>query len=44
MTDPNPDDPLVGDVARVYKNDREQYDKTAKEWTEKYATKAEDDE
>ena len=37
LTDPNPDDPLVADIARIYKNDREKYNATAKEWTEKYA-------
>ena len=37
MCDPNPDDPLVQDVATVYKNNRSLYDRTAKEWTEKYA-------
>ena len=37
LTDPNPDDPLVADIARIYKNDRAKYNATAKEWTEKYA-------
>ena len=37
LTDPNPDDPLVADIARIYKNDRDKYNATAKEWTEKYA-------
>ena len=37
LTDPNPDDPLVGDVARVYKKDRKKYEKTAREYTLKYA-------
>ena len=37
LTDPNPDDPLVGEVATVYKKDRARYDKTAREWTQKYA-------
>lgn len=37
MSDPNPDDPLVGGVAKVYKTDRNLYDKTAREWTQKYA-------
>ena len=35
--DPNPDDPLVPEIARVYKTDRQAYDNTAKEWTQKYA-------
>mmetsp|Transcript_67658 Transcript_67658/g.159417 ORF Transcript_67658/g.159417 Transcript_67658/m.159417 type:complete len:149 (-) Transcript_67658:49-495(-) len=38
LTDPNPDDPLVPDIAAVYKRNREKYDATAKEWTRKYAT------
>lgn len=37
LTDPNPDDPLVPDIARLYKNDRDKYVKTAKSWTQKYA-------
>ena len=37
LTDPNPDDPLVPDIARLYKTDRETYEKTAREWTRKYA-------
>ena len=41
LTDPNPDDPLVGDIARVYKGDRKKYNETAQEWTLKYAVKAE---
>ena len=38
LTDPNPDDPLVPEIAHVYKNDRAKYDKLAKEWTLKFAT------
>ena len=37
LCDPNPDDPLVGDVARVYKKDRKQFNKTAKAWTKQHA-------
>ncbi|TNM99585.1 hypothetical protein fugu_012618 [Takifugu bimaculatus] len=37
LCDPNPDDPLVPDIAHIYKTDREQYNKTAREWTQKYA-------
>jgi ubiquitin-conjugating enzyme E2 D/E len=37
LNDPNPDDPLVPDVARIYKTDRQRYFTTAKEWTQKYA-------
>ena len=38
LTDPNPDDPLVADIAHLYKTDREKYEKTAREWTNKYAS------
>ena len=38
LTDPNPDDPLVPEIARLYKSKRKQYEKTAKEWTRKYAS------
>eukprot|EP00298_Acanthocystis_sp_HF-20_P005569 c15695_g1_i2.p1 GENE.c15695_g1_i2~~c15695_g1_i2.p1 ORF type:complete len:164 (+),score=47.80 c15695_g1_i2:43-492(+) len=37
LTDPNPDDPLVPDIARQFKNERAKYDATAREWTRKYA-------
>ena len=37
LCDPNPDDPLVPDVARIYKTDRAKYNESAKEWTRKYA-------
>jgi ubiquitin-protein ligase len=37
LTDPNPDDPLVPEIARIYKSDREKHDTTAREWTRKYA-------
>ena len=37
LTDPNPDDPLVPEIARVYKTDIAKYNETAKEWTRKYA-------
>merc|ERR1711871_1667149 len=37
LTDPNPDDPLVTDIARIYKEDKPTYDRTAAEWTRKYA-------
>ncbi|XP_061562472.1 ubiquitin-conjugating enzyme E2 D4-like isoform X5 [Phycodurus eques] len=37
LCDPNPDDPLVPDIAQIYKNDKEKYNKLAKEWTQKYA-------
>ncbi|KLO09854.1 ubiquitin-protein ligase [Schizopora paradoxa] len=38
LTDPNPDDPLVPEIAQLYKTDRQLYEKNAKEWTRKYAT------
>ncbi|KAG1767757.1 ubiquitin-conjugating enzyme/RWD-like protein [Suillus occidentalis] len=38
LTDPNPDDPLVHDIAHLYKTDRTRYEATAREWTRKYAT------
>lgn len=37
LTDPNPDDPLVPEIARIYKTDRNKYATLAKEWTTKYA-------
>ncbi|XP_078658610.1 ubiquitin-conjugating enzyme E2-17 kDa-like isoform X2 [Branchiostoma floridae x Branchiostoma belcheri] len=37
LTDPNPDDPLVPDIARIYKTDKKKYNEQAKEWTNKYA-------
>ena len=37
LTDPNPDDPLVPEIARIYKTDIAKYNATAKEWTQKYA-------
>ena len=37
LDDPNPEDPLVPEIADKYKKDREGYNKTAKEWTNKYA-------
>ena len=39
LTDPNPDDPLVPELAHIYKTDRSRYDATAREWTRKYASK-----
>ncbi len=37
LDDPNPDDPLVPDIAREYKQSIEKYNATAREWTSKYA-------
>ena len=38
LTDANPDDPLVAQIANEYTSDRKKHDKTAKEWTKRYAT------
>eukprot|EP01060_Flectonema_neradi_P027965 TRINITY_DN37617_c0_g1_i1.p1 TRINITY_DN37617_c0_g1~~TRINITY_DN37617_c0_g1_i1.p1 ORF type:complete len:166 (+),score=33.22 TRINITY_DN37617_c0_g1_i1:53-499(+) len=35
---PNPDDPLVPEIASLYKTDRSRYIKKAEEWTRKYAS------
>ncbi|KAG2443119.1 hypothetical protein HYH02_009532 [Chlamydomonas schloesseri] len=37
LTDCNPKDPLVGSIAKQYLEDRELHDKTAAEWTKRYA-------
>lgn len=37
LTDPNPDDPLVPEIARIYKTDRKKFYQTAAEWTRQYA-------
>jgi len=37
FSDPNPDDPLVPDIAKLYKTDRKKHDATALEYTKKYA-------
>ncbi|CAN7114937.1 unnamed protein product [Brassica rapa subsp. narinosa] len=37
LTDPNPDDPLVPEIAHTYKTDRVKYESTARSWTQKYA-------
>ena len=37
LTDPNPDDPLVPEIANLFKTDRPSYESTAREWTRKYA-------
>tara|TARA_B100001540_G_C15640261_1_gene566245 strand:- start:348 stop:797 length:450 start_codon:yes stop_codon:yes gene_type:complete len=38
MDEPNPDDPLVVDIATEYKNNIENYNNTAKSWTVIYAS------
>jgi len=37
LCDPNPDDPLVPEIARIFKSDRDKYTELAREWTRKYA-------
>ena len=37
LTDANPNDPLVPDIADLYKRDRAAYDANAKAWTQRYA-------
>jgi len=37
LTDPCPSDPLVPEIARLYNSNREEHDRMAKEWTERYA-------
>ena len=37
LTDPNPKDPLMPDIANQYVNDRVAYEITAREWTQLYA-------
>ncbi|XP_044727384.1 ubiquitin-conjugating enzyme E2 T-like [Chrysoperla carnea] len=37
MTNPNPDDPLMPDIAEEYKSSREQFESKAREYTKKYA-------
>ena len=34
---PNPDDPLVPEIAALFKENRPQFENNAKEWTKKYA-------
>jgi len=38
LTDPNPDDPLVAEIANEYKKHPKKYADTAKKWTLKYAS------
>ena len=37
LIEPNPDDPLVPEIAYVYKHRRARYDEMAQAWTKKYA-------
>ena len=38
LTDPNPDDPLVPEIAKIYTTNRVKYDQIAREWTTIYAS------
>jgi len=37
LTEPNPDDPLVSDIANIYKSNRNEYNAKARAYTIKYA-------
>jgi ubiquitin-conjugating enzyme E2 D/E len=37
LTDPNPKDPLVPEIAELYVRDRAQFDRIAREYTQQYA-------
>jgi ubiquitin-conjugating enzyme E2 D/E len=37
LTDANPKDPLMPDIARLYVENRPEFDRTAREWTRLYA-------
>ena len=37
LTDPNPDDPFVPEIAHLYKENRVKYEETARNWTLMYA-------
>ncbi|XP_041452434.1 ubiquitin-conjugating enzyme E2-17 kDa-like [Lytechinus variegatus] len=37
LTDPNPDDPLVPEIAKLYKTNKKKYEDAAKDWCQKYA-------
>jgi ubiquitin-conjugating enzyme E2 D/E len=37
LTDPNPNDPLMPEIAKQYTDNRALYDATAREWTDLYA-------
>ena len=38
LTDPNPNDPLMPEIATLYLRSRVEYEVIAREWTQKYAT------
>ena len=37
LEDPNPDDPLQPDIAKLYKTNRKEHDRIARQWTARYA-------
>ena len=37
LSAPNPDDPLIPEIAILFKNNRKKFDQTAREWTSVYA-------
>jgi ubiquitin-conjugating enzyme E2 D/E len=38
LTDANPKDPLVPEIARLYETNREEFNRVAREWTLRYAS------
>jgi len=38
LTNPNPKDPLVGEINKVYLNDPKKYEETVREWVKLYAS------
>jgi len=38
LTDPNPNDPLVPEIANLYKRDKAAYEMEARTWTQRYAS------
>ncbi|KAI0989256.1 hypothetical protein GJ496_010501 [Pomphorhynchus laevis] len=38
LCDPNPDDPLVPEIAQLYISNRREYERIARDWTRRYAT------
>ncbi|WVQ80710.1 hypothetical protein IAT38_002815 [Cryptococcus sp. DSM 104549] len=40
LTDPNPADPLVPQIAQEYRSNRKKHDATARDWVKKFATPA----
>ena len=37
LSDPNPDDPLAPEIANIYKTNKEEFNRIAREYTIKYA-------